>query len=168
MQLLARHSLISAGRKVTMPLTEAAVVSLAIACAAGLDPAMLTGIAHHESGFDPTLIHTNVDGSRDVGLMQINERNFGWLGLNAQTALDPCQSMRAAAQLLQSYSRYNTGSPTAGFANGYVQRVVSAVADVRNSNGRSASTPESATPSSDPAWDVRATSGGTAFVYRTK
>ena len=151
-----------------MPLIEAAVVSLAIACAPGLDPAMLTGIAHHESDFNPTLIQTNVDGSRDVGLMQINERNFGWLGLNAQTAVDPCQSMRAAAQLLQSYSRYNTGSPTAGFANGYVQRVVSAVADVRNSNRASASTPVSATPSSDPAWDVHARSGGTVFVYRTK
>lgn len=84
-----------------MPLTEAAGISLAIACAPGFDVAMLTGLAHHESGFDPTLIHTNVDGSRDVGLMQINERNFSWRGLNAQTALDPCQSMRAAAQLLQ-------------------------------------------------------------------
>jgi type IV secretion system protein VirB1 len=154
--------------EVMMPLTEAAVVSLAIACAPGLDPAMLTGIAHHESGFDPTLIHTNAGGSRDVGLMQINERNFGWLGLNAQTALDPCQSIRAAAQLLQSYSKYNTGSPTAGFANGYVQRVVSAVADVRNSNRASASTPESTTPSSDPAWNLHATSGGTIFVYYTK
>ena len=151
-----------------MPLTEAAVVSLAIACAPGLDPAMLTGIAHRESGFDPTLIHTNAEGSRDVGLMQINERNFGWLGLNAQTALDPCQSMRAAAQLLQSYSRYNTGSPTAGITNGYVQRVVSAVADIRNGNGGSASAPKAAMPSSDPAWDVHATSGGTAFVYHTK
>ena len=60
--------------------------------------------------------------------MQINERNFEWLGLTPQTALDPCQSIRAAAQLLQSYSRYNTGSPTDGFANGYVQRVSSAVA----------------------------------------
>ena len=151
-----------------MPLTEAAVVSLAIACAPGLDSAMLTGIAHHESGFDPTLIHTNANGSRDVGLMQINERNFGWLGLNAQTAVDPCQSMRAAAQLLQSYSRYNTGSPTAGFANGYVQRVVSAVAEVSNSNGSSASAPKAAMPSSDPAWDVHARSGGTVFVYLTK
>ena len=151
-----------------MPLTEAAVVSLAIACAAGLDPAMLTGIAHHESGFDPTLIHTNAGGSRDVGLMQINERNFGWLGLNMRSALDPCQSMRAAALLLQSYSRYNTGSPTAGFANGYVQRVVSAVAEIRNSNGGSASAPKAAMPSSDSAWDVHATSGGTAFVYHTK
>jgi type IV secretion system protein VirB1 len=152
-----------------MPLIEAAVVSLAIACAPGLDPAMLTGIAHHESSFDPTVVRTNADGSRDFGLMQINERNFVWLGLNAKTALDPCQSIRAAAQLLQSYSRYNTGSPTAGFANGYVQRVVSAIADVRNSNGGSASAPVSATPPSDPAaWDVHATSGGTAFVYRTQ
>src|SRR5215510_9769539 len=116
-----------------MPLTEAAVVSLAIACAPGLDPTMLAGIARHESSFDPTIIHANADGSRDIGLMQINERNFGWLGLNAQTALDPCQSMRAAAQLLQSYSRYNTGSPTAGFGNGYVQRLVASVAQMKES-----------------------------------
>lgn len=116
-----------------MPLTEAAVVSLAIACAPGLDPAMLAGIARHESGFDPTIIHTNADGSRDFGLMQINERNFGWLGLTMQTALDPCQSIRAAAQLLQSYSRYNTGSPSAGFGNGYVQRLVTTVAQMKES-----------------------------------
>ena len=118
-----------------MPLTEAVVVSLAIACAPGLDPAMLAGIARHESGFDPAIMHTNADGSRDIGLMQINERNFGWLGLNAQTALDPCQSMRAAAQLLQSYSRYNTGSPSAGFGNGYVQRLVTSVAQMQESRG---------------------------------
>src|SRR5215510_2184497 len=116
-----------------MPLTEAAVVSLAIACAPGLDPAMLAGIARHESGFDHTAIHTDADGSRDIGLMQINERNFGWLGLNARTALDPCQSIRAAAKLLQSYSRYNTGSPTAGFGNGYVQRLVTTVAQTKES-----------------------------------
>jgi type IV secretion system protein VirB1 len=160
--------MISVWMEVMMPLTEAAVVSLAIAGAPGLDPAMLTGIAHHESGFDPTLIHTNAGGSRDVGLMQINERNFGWLGLNAQTALDPCQSMRAAAQLLQSYSRYNTGSPTAGFANGYVQRVAAAVTGVKTRTVIAESAIGQTAPSSDPAWDVHATSGGTTFVYGTK
>ena len=109
-------------------LTEAGVLALALSCAPGLDPAMITGIARHESGLNPSTVRVNANGSRDVGLMQINERNFEWLGLTPQTALDPCQSIRAAAQLLQSYSRYNTGSPTDGFANGYVQRVSSAVA----------------------------------------
>jgi hypothetical protein len=95
------------------------------------DNPTLAGIATAESHVDPSAVHINEDGSRDVGLMQINERNFGWLGLTPQTALDPCQSIRAAAQLLQSYSRYNTGSPVAGFSNGYVQRVTAAVAQAR-------------------------------------
>jgi hypothetical protein len=125
--------------------------------------------SHTHVGQTIHLQHSRLDDrSLDIGLMQINERNFLWLGLNMQRALDPCQSLRAAAQLLQSYSRYNTGSPTAGFANGYVQRVVNAVADVRSSNGGSASAPKAAMLPSDPAWDVHATSGGTAFVYRTK
>src|SRR5215510_11629964 len=149
-----------------MPLTEVAVVSLAIACAPGLDPAMLAGIAHHESGFDPTIIHTNADGSRDIGLMQINERNFGWLGLTMQTALDPCQSIRAAAQLLQSYSRYNTGSPNAGFADGYVRRVVSAIADIKGGKDATASAAAPpGPPGPDTGWNVFAKSGGTPFVF---
>ena len=105
-------------------LTEAGVLALALSCAPGLDPAMITGIARHESGLNPSAVHVNPNGSRDVGLMQINERNFGWLGLTPQSALDPCQSIRAAAQLLQSYSRYNTGAPDRGFANGYVAKVL--------------------------------------------
>ena len=108
-------------------LTASIVIGLALTCAPEVDPAMIAGIATTESHLDPSAVHINIDGSRDVGLMQINERNFGWLGLTPQTALDPCQSIRAAAQLLQSYSRYNTGSPVAGFSNGYVQRVRAAI-----------------------------------------
>ena len=112
-------------------LTEAAVLALALTCAPGVDPAMITGIAQAESHLDPSALHSNADGSRDVGLMQINERNFEWLGLTPQTALDPCQSIRAAAQLLRSYSRYDTGSPAAGFGNGYVRRVMTAVVQTK-------------------------------------
>jgi type IV secretion system protein VirB1 len=108
-----------------MPLTEAAVISLAIACAPGLDPTMIAGIARHESGLDPIRIsRPNPNGSRDHGLMQINDRNFRWLGLTEETALDPCHSIAAGAHLLMSYSRYNTGSPTEGLRNGYVEAVL--------------------------------------------
>jgi len=108
-----------------MLLTEAALISLALACAPGLDPTTIVGIARHESGLDPMRISPpNPNRSRDYGLMQINDRNFGWLGLTEQTALDPCQSIAAAARLLTSYSRYNTGSPTAGLHNGYVEGVL--------------------------------------------
>lgn len=115
-------------------LAEASVLALALSCAPGLDPMMITGIARHESGLNPSAVHVNPNGSRDIGLMQINERNFEWLGLTSLSALDPCQSIRAGAQLLQSYSRYNTGSPSEGFGNGYVQRVMSAVARTKEAS----------------------------------
>ena len=98
-------------------LTASIVIGLALSCAPGIDPAIVAGIATAESHLDPSAVHINTDGSRDIGLMQINDRNFACLGLTPQTALDPCQSIRSAAQLLQSYSRYNTGSPVAGFIN---------------------------------------------------
>ena len=56
--------------------------------------------------------------------MQINSRNFEWLGLSLQDAFDPCASVRAGATVLTQLSRYNTGSPRAGFSNGYVARVL--------------------------------------------
>jgi type IV secretion system protein VirB1 len=105
-------------------LTEAAFLALAMQCAPGIAPGTLLAVARVESGLNPVAQNVNKDGSRDIGLMQINERNFGWLGLTSHTALDPCQSLRAAGQLLQSYSRYNTGSPVNGFGNGYVQKVM--------------------------------------------
>jgi type IV secretion system protein VirB1 len=79
--------------------------------------------------------------SVDVGIMQINSKNFGALGLTLDAALDPCRSIAAAATLLvgnfaggDSYeaeqaalrvaiSKYNTGDAQRGFDNGYVRKV---------------------------------------------
>ena len=58
--------------------------------------------------------------------MQINQRNFGWLGLATGDAFEPCRSLAAGAAVLTAFSRYNTGSPRAGFDNGYVARVLAA------------------------------------------
>ena len=58
--------------------------------------------------------------------MQINRGNFAWLGLTVDAAFDPCRSIAAGAAVLTQISRYNTGSPTAGFRNGYVARVLAA------------------------------------------
>lgn len=82
--------------------------------------------------------------SIDIGLMQINSRNLAPLNLTPATAFDPCQNVRAGAALLsveytrarqagsphntallQAISAYNTGSPQAGFRNGYVAKVMS-------------------------------------------
>lgn len=82
--------------------------------------------------------------SLDLGLMQVNSRNLRWLGLSVGDAFDACRNIAAGAQvlvsdyaapmltaeqrpaLLRALSRYNTGSATRGFDNGYVARVETA------------------------------------------
>lgn len=79
--------------------------------------------------------------SVDLGLMQINSANLPALGMTVEDAFDPCRSVAAGARvlvagfrppaagedpqpaLLQALSRYNTGHPLRGFANGYVAKV---------------------------------------------
>ena len=79
--------------------------------------------------------------SVDLGLMQINTLNLPWLGLTITDALDPCRNLAGADRVLvqgyvrpmvgddeqealhQALSRYNTGDPARGVANGYVRRV---------------------------------------------
>ncbi|GAC1649861.1 MAG: hypothetical protein NVS4B8_23710 [Herpetosiphon sp.] len=89
-------------------------LALAASCQSVVAPATIVDIAKHESRLDAAAVNRNRDGSIDVGLMQINSANWSWLGLTGATALDPCQSIAAAARLLASYSRYNSGSPTRG------------------------------------------------------
>lgn len=146
-----------------MSLTLAATLMLAQQCAPEIAPEALLPVLRTESGFDPLKINVNggprvtarsaQDGaaivrryvaagySVDVGLAQINSRNFSWLGLSEETAFEPCTNLQAASRVLQdgyarasrsysgldaisvTYSLYNTGSQTRGFANGYVGRV---------------------------------------------
>lgn len=107
------------------------ILALAATCQHVVAPAIIAGIARHESALDPRAVHKNTDGSIDAGLMQINSANWSWLGLMAETALDPCQSIRAAGFLLASYSRFNTGSPTAGIVNGYTTAITASVGAVK-------------------------------------
>jgi type IV secretion system protein VirB1 len=80
----------------------------------------------------------------DLGLMQIDSGNLMPLELGVAAAFDPCASLAAGARVLAgaygggathgaqqaalrvAFSRYNTGSPTGGFRNGYVARVLAA------------------------------------------
>ncbi len=80
--------------------------------------------------------------SVDLGLGQINSRNMRRLGLTWESVFDPCTNVAALGQILsQNYravaggrrpqtalrvalSMYNTGSPSRGFSNGYVAKVV--------------------------------------------
>ncbi len=110
---------------------EDAVIGKLVGVAAGLGlglelahlavPWKLRGIyeqAGKDQGVDPNLVHAlslqenwhqdpnaigavNANGTRDYGLMQINERNFAWLGLSSTTWRDPAKSATAAAKLLR-------------------------------------------------------------------
>jgi type IV secretion system protein VirB1 len=165
-------------------LALAAVLSLAGQCAPGLDANLIAGIARHESGFNPVILHDNttsrsytpatvpeavalaatlihVQGhSVDLGLMQINSRNLDYLGLREADAFDACHSITAAATLFRAISYYNTGSPTRGFVNGYTPSTIASIQQVKATLGTTsiseiAPTSQSAPPScAAPSWDV--------------
>lgn len=142
-------------------------LALAGRCAPGVDAFTLMAIATVESSLHTLVINDNSTGkstsfssieeavgtvdallqekhSVDVGLMQINSANFSKLGLTAESAFDPCRSVRAASLILGSryhggetaeerqwslrgaISAYNTGSLRRGFENGYVHKVEAA------------------------------------------
>src|ERR1700733_386410 len=128
-------------------LTIAAALAIASQCAPAVDPQMLVGIAQQESGLETMTLHDNVSGqvlhgagvigaatqliaaghSVDLGAWQINSRNLSLLGLTVSDAFDPCKSAAAAARLIELFSRYNTGSPSRGIANGYAPAVMASI-----------------------------------------
>ncbi|MCP4937252.1 MAG: lytic transglycosylase domain-containing protein [bacterium] len=84
--------------------------------------------------------------SVDVGLMQVNTANLSRFGISVTEAFDPCTNIKAGTQVFLegmrkvqemgqyfpteqskiqgALSLYNTGSPWAGFENGYVARAL--------------------------------------------
>ena len=143
----------------------AVFAQLAVTCAPGVAPDTLAAIARTESSFDPLVIGDNTTRqshrpqdqaeairtattllaaghSLDLGIMQINNSNLNWVGLTVETAFDPCENIRAGATVLTAFSRYNTGSPTRGFRNGYVQRVVAKTHPLDLEPVRQAESPE--------------------------
>ncbi|NYT79549.1 lytic transglycosylase domain-containing protein [Alcaligenaceae bacterium] len=140
---------------------------LASACAPNIHPTTLLAVVQHESRAKAYAIGINGPGGGaryansaehatsiahallksgtdfDAGLGQINVRNWGWLGLNAETVFDPCTNLKAAQTVLtECYARaqrrhrneqralrvalscYNTGNFERGFRNGYVSKVL--------------------------------------------
>jgi type IV secretion system protein VirB1 len=131
-----------------IPLTAATVLALAAQWGQPVAPKTIVAEATVESGLDPLAIHDNTTGrtfhpstveeamqiarqldaaggNYDVGLMQINRRNFDWLQLTLAGAFDPRRSIEAGAAVMVSMSRYNTGN-LRGFENGYVEKVLAA------------------------------------------
>jgi type IV secretion system protein VirB1 len=182
-----------------LQLTRNEFESLASRCAPGFSESMLEAVSRVESNLDPWAIHDNTTGisraplnvtsafvdvstwishgdSVDVGLMQINSRNFSALGMTVQAALNPCESLAggvavlhaaygsgntsadAQVALLMALSRYNTGSPFGGIMNGYARRVM------ENAGSATLPPPVSAgvqtfsrDPNAPPSWDISAT-----------
>lgn len=112
-------------------LTEAAFLALAMQCAPDLGASelrLLSKQAYQESRYNADAISPpNRNGSRDYGLLQINERNFALYGVNARTVMDPCTNIRiGATHYIYGLAIYNAGAGNVkgGRANGYVDKVL--------------------------------------------
>ncbi|WP_248795244.1 transglycosylase SLT domain-containing protein [Pseudomonas sp. MWU13-2105] len=72
-----------------------------------IDPLLLYAIAQVESGMNPAALNTNRDGSRDIGLMQINSRHLQRLatfGIDEQKLRsEPCTSVMVGAWILAQF-----------------------------------------------------------------
>jgi type IV secretion system protein VirB1 len=126
-------------------------LAIALHCAPMMDPAMLVGIARQESALDPLTLRDDSTGevlrgvgvveaarrriaaghSVDLGLWQINSHNLMLLALGVAEAFEPCPAAAAAARLIKLYSRYNTGAPKRGIANGYAAAVMASIRAVK-------------------------------------
>jgi soluble lytic murein transglycosylase-like protein len=87
-----------------------------------IPPALLYAIAQQESGLNAQAIGKNRDGSRDIGLMQINSRhlpNLEKLGIDEQQLLnDSCLSVFVGASILAEFiNRYGYSWEAVGAYN---------------------------------------------------
>jgi type IV secretion system protein VirB1 len=180
------------------PLSQAEFTTLTARCAPSTPTDIFRAVAQTESGLDPDALHDNTTGviekpsnqdhafddarawidrgdSVDVGLMQINSRNFSALGLTARTALDPCVSLAGGAAVLQAaygggktsadqqvallmaLSRYNTGTPFRGIMNGYARKVMANDAAQPFPAASGADDAVELDPKAPPSWNIWAT-----------
>lgn len=100
----------------------------------------------------------------DAGLMQINHANWRWLGLTPETAVRPCDSVRAGLVVLLDADRraacvYNTGADDcrrASGSNGYPEKILAAHAEAARQGPPhpvASPAPPAAAPCA-PSWDV--------------
>ncbi len=109
----------------------------------GISSELLYAIARAESGLDPQAVGRNRNGSRDIGLMQINS---AWLprlsahGIAERDLFDPCTSIHVGAWILagnvqrlgytwEAIGAYNASSPA--LRRAYAERVYRQVAATR-------------------------------------
>ncbi|HZG22715.1 MAG TPA: lytic transglycosylase domain-containing protein [Herbaspirillum sp.] len=71
----------------------------------GVSPLILKAIAQQESGMNPRALHRNRNGTRDIGIMQINSSWLGFLAryhINESDLLDACTNIHVGAWILAS------------------------------------------------------------------
>ena len=76
-----------------------------------VDSALLHAIARTESGLNPLAIGRNPNGSRDIGLMQINSAWLSTLatyGISERDLFEPCTNIHVGAWIL-AYNFYRLG-----------------------------------------------------------
>lgn len=76
----------------------------AIGARYGVNPYLLASIAKTESNFNANAVRRNSNGSRDVGVMQINSIHFPELakyGITEAHLFDPCTNIAVGAWLLR-------------------------------------------------------------------
>ncbi|QDD65254.1 lytic transglycosylase [Herbaspirillum seropedicae] len=91
----------------------------------GVSPLILLAIAQQESGLNPRALHRNANGTRDIGIMQINSSWLGFLAryhISEADLFDACTNIHVGAWILGSNFRrlgvgweaigaYNAASP---------------------------------------------------------
>ncbi|MBY8955631.1 transglycosylase SLT domain-containing protein [Pseudomonas carnis] len=87
-----------------------------------IEPVLLYAIAQVESGLDPGAVNHNANGSRDIGVMQINSLHFPRLkarGITEQRLRDdPCLSVEVGASILAEFvQRYGYNWTAVGAYN---------------------------------------------------
>lgn len=74
-----------------------------------IHPRLLQAIAQHESRMNPRAVNQNKDGSRDIGIMQINSRwlpTLNNLGITSGQLWDECFNIMIGAWVLaQNFQR---------------------------------------------------------------
>ncbi|MBD1552399.1 lytic transglycosylase domain-containing protein [Pseudomonas typographi] len=87
-----------------------------------IDPALLQAIAEVESAMRANAVNVNADGSRDVGLMQINSYHFPRLArqgiTEARLLSDSCLAVEVGAGILRGFiQRYGYNWTAVGAYN---------------------------------------------------
>jgi soluble lytic murein transglycosylase-like protein len=112
----------------------------------GVSSELLYAIAQTESGLDPYAIGRNSNGSRDIGLMQINSTwlpKLSTLGIAERDLFDPCTSIHVGAWILagnvqrlgytwEAVGAYNAANPA--LRRAYARRVYRKVVATRQAS----------------------------------